>query len=100
MTTTERTKVVLVDPTSEPLPPAAAMAARSGTLEGLAAGLLANSKPNSMRLLEAVAGELTASHGLGRARGWSKPTAYRVAVPAQLDEIAAHAEVAIVATGD
>ncbi len=100
MTTTERTKVVLVDPTSEPLPAVAAMAARPGTLEGLAVGLLANSKPNSMSLLESVAAELTRSHGLGRARGWSKPTAYRVAVPALLDQIVAGAEVTIVAIGD
>jgi hypothetical protein len=95
-----RTRVVLVDPTAEPRPARAAMAARPGSLEGLSAGLLANGKANSMALLEALAAELTAAHGLGRGRGWSKPTAYRVAAPAQLDELAVASEVALVAIGD
>jgi hypothetical protein len=43
---------------------------------------------------------LTASHGLGRSRAWSKPTAYRVAQPALLDEMAGATEVAISAIGD
>jgi hypothetical protein len=97
---TTATHLVLVDPTAEPLPAVAAMAPRPRALRGLAAGLLANSKHNSMPLLEAVAAELGARYGVGRPRQWSKPTAYRVATPALLDEIAAASEVAITAIGD
>jgi hypothetical protein len=100
VTTLSPSKLVLVDPTAEPLPEVAAMARRPGTLHGLTVGLLANNKPNSMRLLEAVAAELSVSHGLGRARPWSKPTAYRVALPGVLDEMVTGAEVAISAIGD
>jgi hypothetical protein len=97
---TTATRLVLVDPTSEPLPSVAAMAARPRSLRGLAPGLLANSKHNSIPLLEAVAAELAARHSLGRPRTWSKPTAYRVAIPSLLDEIAGASEVAITAIGD
>ena len=100
MTVISTSRLVLVDPTSAPLPAVATMARRPGTLHGLTAGLLANSKANSLRLLEAVASELTAAHGLGRSRAWSKPTAYRVAQPGLLDEMAGATEVAISAIGD
>lgn len=100
MTTLTRARVVLVDPTADPVVAKAALAARPGTLNGVAAGLLANNKANSLRLLEAIAAELAASDGLGRPRGWSKPTAYRVAESALLDEIACNSEVAITAIGD
>ena len=100
MTTATRSRLVLVDPTAEPLPEVAALAARPRSLSGLAPGLLANSKANSAELLAAIAAELGAAHGLGGGRTWRKPTAYRVATPALLDEIAAASEVAVTAIGD
>lgn len=74
------------------------LAARSSSLTGRRIGVLDNSKPNADVLLGRVAERLVERAGAGSVRRWRKPGA---SVPAaNLDEVAASADVVLTGSAD
>jgi hypothetical protein len=90
----------VLDPTLEEEHREAVMAQRWETLEGKRLGLLINGKNNSDKLLEEMAALLGQSCRLGAVRAWRKPSAYRVAPKALLDEIAEQCDAVLTGVGD
>ena len=64
--TTVISPVILVDPTVTTVGDSAPMAVRPQTLDGLAVGLLNNSKQNADSILDSVYGMLEERYKLGR----------------------------------
>lgn len=90
----------VLDPTAEEERREVVMAPRWETLEGKRLGLLINGKNNSDKLLEELAALLGQSYRLGAVKAWRKPSAYRVAPRALLDEIAAQCDAVVTGIGD
>jgi hypothetical protein len=88
------------DPAGRSTAAARTLARRPPRLDGLAVGLLDNSKPNARALLEEVAHALRERFGAREVRVWGKPGSSVGAAPAVLDEIAASCAVALTASAD
>ncbi len=92
--------LVVLDPTSPPLPVDARRAARPDTLNGKVLGLLVNNKRNSVELLEHIQGLLEERYELkgvvrGTKRDVSRPCPREI-----VDELASSCDVLITAIGD
>jgi hypothetical protein len=99
--TVERgTRLVVLDPTAEPVITAATMAARLPDLAGKTIGLLDNSKPNSAHLLDCVAEVLARDYAFAGVVRASKPSATSVAAPKALDALAQQCSLVVTAIGD
>jgi hypothetical protein len=97
---TSHTDYVIFDPTVAPEAEAFARAPRRGDLSGLRVMLLDNGKPNSAALLRLVGERLAATAGVSVARLVRKPSAYKPAADAELDEAAAGADLVLAGIGD
>jgi hypothetical protein len=68
--------------------------------EPLRMALVANGKPNSVELLDALARHVGERLPVAEVRTWRKPSVSVPPTPEQLDEILGWADVALVAVGD
>ncbi len=91
-------KFIVLDPTLEMETPRIARAPRPSHIHTI--GLLDNGKPNSDKLLKRVADMLIAQQSDLQITYYRKPSAYRPAPAALLDQIAAESDVALVGIGD
>jgi hypothetical protein len=96
----EATKLVILDPTVEPLPDSTFLAARPQSLDGKVVGLLANSKRNSDKLLDAVYSLLEDTYQFGGVVRLDKGDASRPAPKHIMDELLEKCDLVITATGD
>jgi hypothetical protein len=91
-------KFIVLDPTLEMEIPRVAHAPRPSHISTI--GLLDNGKQNSDKLLKKVADKLLAHQPDLKINYYRKPSAYRPAPAALLDQIAAESDVALVGIGD
>jgi len=91
---------VIFDPTAAPEAEAFSPAPRPGGLAGRRVALLDNGKANSAALLGLIGERLTAAAGVSVVRLVRKPSAYKPAAEALLDEAAAGADVVVAGIGD
>jgi hypothetical protein len=76
------------------------LAPRVATIDGLRLAVLDNSKWNAGRLLKATLEVLGGEARFASVRHWKKDAFSRDATAEMLDEIRAHADIALVAIGD
>lgn len=93
-------KLLVLDPTTEPEKVEASMAPRLPGLDGKVLGLLDNSKPNSDRILDMVAGILGSRYKLAGVVKRRKPGPGRGAPKEMLDELASESNFVIAGVGD
>ncbi len=91
-------KLIILDPTLEVESVRVEPASRTGEIRVL--GLLDNGKPNSDRLLHKVAEKLHKQHPDLQIRSYRKPSAYRPAPGALLEEVVAECDSVLVGIGD
>lgn len=91
-------KIIILDPTLEVQTARVERAPRTGQFHTL--GLLDNSKPNSDRLLTRVATLLRERYPDLQIQSYRKPSAYRPAPAALLDQITARCDRVLVGIGD
>ncbi|HEU5382099.1 MAG TPA: hypothetical protein VFV38_42325 [Ktedonobacteraceae bacterium] len=91
-------KFIILDPTLEVQSTLHARAPRSGQIHVL--GLLDNGKPNSDRLLNKVATLLSEQYPALQVKYYRKPSAYRPAPPALIEQVVAECDSALVGIGD
>ena len=96
----EATKLIILDPTVEPLPDNTVLAARPQHLDGKVVGLLSNSKRNSDKLLDAVYSLLEDTYQFGGVVRLDKGDASRPAPKHIMDELREKCDLVITATGD
>jgi hypothetical protein len=77
-----------------------AVAANVTGADPLHVALVANGKPNSVELLDALAGHVGDRLAVGEVRTWRKPSVSVPPTAEQFAEIVAWADVALVAVGD
>ncbi len=94
------TKLAVLDPTVQPIPAHAVVAERPTTLDGLVVGLLANGKPNSVELLDAVSDVLADSYQFRKVVVRNKGNASRPCPAPIIEEMAQECDVIITASGD
>ena len=92
--------LTLFDPTDGPQVKTFAPAARPTSLAGRTVGILDNSKPKSDRLLLALEGLLRRQHGVADFVVVRKPSAYRPAPDALLDDLVRRTHAVITGVGD
>ncbi len=92
--------LVVLDPTSPPLPVNARLARRPETLNGKRLGLLDNHKRNAAELLEHVQELLSQRYELAGVVKRSKPDVSRPCPEETVKELAAGCDVLITAIGD
>ena len=97
---TTATKLEVLDPTVEPIPVEAVIAARPDTLDGTVIGLLANGKRNSDELLEMIQEVLADRYEFKAVIARNKGNASRPCPVDLLAELAGQCEVVITASGD
>lgn len=93
-------KLVVFDPTVEPVGETFKLAPRAGGLTGKVIGLLDNGKHNSDRLLKQVADLLIREYGVKQVVTQKKPSAFRPAPDEQLDALAQSCDLAVAGIGD
>jgi hypothetical protein len=76
------------------------LAPRTGSLRGLTIGLLDNTKPNAVVLLQQVAEQLRERHGAGEARLYTKSYFGTPMTEEMLKQIADECDLAVTAVGD
>ena len=91
-------KFIVLDPTLEMETPRVARAPRPSHIHTI--GVLDNGKQNSDKLLKKVADMLLAQKPDLKINFYRKPSAYRPAPSALLDQIAAESDAALVGIGD
>lgn len=91
-------KLIVLDPTLEVQIAPVEHAPRSGQIHIL--GLVDNGKPNSDRLLKKVGTLLSEQHPHLQINYYCKPSAYRPAPAALLDQVVAECDSALVGIGD
>lgn len=91
-------KLIILDPTLEVQTASVERAPRSGQIHTL--GLVDNGKPNSDRLLKKVGVLLTEQYPDLHINYYCKPSAYRPAPAALLDQVVAECDSALVGIGD
>ena len=94
------TRLEVLDPTVQPIPEHAVIAARPDTLDGASIGLLANGKPNSEELLEMVREVLADRYEFGEVIARNKGNASRPCPGDILDDLVERCDVVITASGD
>lgn len=94
------TKLEVLDPTVEPIPAEAVIAARPETLDGMVLGLLANGKPNSEEMLELVHEVLADRYDFKDVVSRNKGTASRPCPVEIIDELIEQCDVVITSSGD
>ena len=94
------TAYVIFDPTVAPQAEAFERAPRGGDLRGRRVVLLDNGKPNSGKLLAMIGERLAAGAAVSVGRAARKPSAYRPADDADLDALAAEADLVLAGIGD
>lgn len=100
MVVASRPGLVVLDPTSPPLPVDARLARRPETLDGKVLGLLDNHKRNAELLLDNVRELLAERYELGGVVKRSKPDVSRPCPDKTVDELAAECDVLVTAIGD
>lgn len=99
--TTTQTLEPLLDPTGATERDSdSTLSPRPVTLKGLTVGLLDNTKPNSMLLLDEIAADLTRDHGIGEVRRYVKEYFGTPVGDELLGRIAAEVDIVITAVGD
>ena len=91
-------KFIVLDPTLEVEAPRVARAPRPSSISTL--GLLDNGKPNSDKVLKKVAALLAEQHPDMKINYYRKPSAYRPAPTALLDQAVAESDAVLVGIGD
>lgn len=94
------TRMVVLDPTSAPLPVDAKLADRPDTLDGKVLGLLDNHKHNASSLLEAVQELLSQRYELAGVVRASKPDVSRPCPSEIIDELVESCDLVVTAIGD
>ena len=94
------TRLEVLDPTVQPIPERAVIAARQDTLDGATIGLLANGKQNSEELLEMVYEVLADRYEFSGVITKNKGNASRPCPEDLLDELAERCDVVVTSTGD
>ncbi|MAF37275.1 MAG: hypothetical protein CL696_00060 [Chloroflexi bacterium] len=100
MTTTERPKLIVLDPTVAPREMVQAMAPALDGLGGQSLGFLWNSKPNGDLLFERLEKLLREKYEISDVIYKRKPTASLPATDEVLDELAASVQAVIVGLAD
>ncbi len=100
MTTTERPKLIVLDPTAAPREMAQAMAPALDGLGGQSLGFLWNSKPNGDLLFERLEKLLREKYEISDVIYKRKPTASLPATDEVLDELAASVQAVVVGLAD
>ena len=100
MTTTERPKLIVLDPTVAPREMVQAMAPALDGLGGQSLGFLWNSKPNGDLLFERLEKLLREKYGISDVIYKRKTTASLPATDEVLDELAASVQAVIVGLAD
>ena len=99
-TETTRTGMVILNPTSPPLPVDAKLATRPKDLNGKVLGLLNNSKANAAALLDEVGELLSQRYQFAKVIKSSKPNASTPCPEAIVKELAASCDVLVTSNGD
>lgn len=93
-------ELIVLDPTTSPVPVEVTMAPRPGTLDGKVMGLLDNAKSNAGRVLDLVGEIIATKYNLAGVVRKRKANASQGASEAMLDELAEECQFAIVGVGD
>ena len=97
---TTKPALVILDPTSSPLPANAQLAKRPVTLDGKVLGLLDNHKPNAARLLDEIQELLSQNHEFAGVVRRYKLDVSRPCPEETVEELAAQCDLLITAIGD
>ncbi|MCH8206104.1 MAG: hypothetical protein IH956_03770 [Chloroflexi bacterium] len=100
MATQTGRKLLLVDPTTRPIPVAFDGAPRISDLSNKRVGLIDDSKPNAKELLEEVASLLRKRFGVADVSYHRKPSASKPATPEVIQQLARDCDYVIVGVGD
>ena len=100
MTTTEKAKLIVLDPTAAPREMVQAMAPALDSLGGQSLGFLWNSKPNGDLLFERLEKLLREKYEIADVVYRRKPTASLPATDAVLEELAGSVQAVIVGLAD
>lgn len=95
-----RANTLILDPTTPPAAAATESALGLDTLKGKVVGFIDNAKPNFNRLVDAMAEQLLADHGVARVVKQRKRSASIPAERQVLDEIANQCDLVITGSGD
>ncbi len=93
-------KLIVLDPSVEPLPVEATLAPRPDTLNGKVIGLMSNGKHNADKLLDELQALLAEHYDFARVVRAPKHNPTIVADSKALDELAAECDVFMTAIGD
>ena len=94
------TRMVILDPTSPPLPVDARLATRPADLNGKVLGLLNNSKSNAAALLDEVGELLAERYQFASVIKGSKPNASRPCPEDIVKDFASRCDVLVTSNGD
>ena len=97
---TTATRLVVLDPTVDPLPAEGVVADRPTSLDGLTVGLLANGKLNSEEMLTAIHDVLADRFEFGNVVERNKHNASRPCPEDIIDELVGECDVVITSSGD
>ena len=97
---TEEAGMVILNPTSPPLPVDARLATRPRDLNGKVLGLLNNSKANAAALLDEVGVLLSERYEFAKVIKSSKPNASTPCPEAIVKELASNCDVLVTSNGD
>jgi hypothetical protein len=97
---TTASKLIVLDPTTKPIPAEAVIAERPDTLDGKVIGLLANGKLNSVEILAMVGEVLADRYDFKQVIAWNKRNASRPCPKPIMDEMAEQCDVVITSSGD
>ena len=100
VTETNRPSMVILDPTSPPLPVDARLATRPDDLNGKVLGLLNNSKANAEALLEEVGALLQERYNFSKVIRSSKPNASTPCPEDIVKQMAESCDVLVTSNGD
>ena len=100
VTEATKTRMVILDPTSPPLPVNASMAPRPADLNGKVLGLLNNSKANAAALLDEVGELLAERYQFATVIRGSKPNASRPCPEDIVKDFASRCDVLVTSNGD
>ena len=92
--------IVVLDPTTAPLPVDARLAQRPDTLDGKVLGVLSNNKNNASALLDNVYGLLSERYEFSSVIRRSKPDVSRPCPEETVEDLASQCDLIITAIGD
>lgn len=95
-----RSRILLVDPTTQPNVADFTGAPRLRDLSNKRIGLIDDSKPNAKEFIEEVAAQLDKRFGVQSIKYHRKPSASKPAIPAMIKEMADECDYVIVGVGD